>query len=123
MDFIAKAWEYFWSVWPKNFYILIAISAICEAASITVFKISGNRGLLSIAGYILGFFVVAFYAESIKYSRVAQSYPIWLALISILITISVVFILHEKVSWLWLIGFIFTIVGVIIINLSLPPEN
>lgn len=123
MDFIPKIWELFWSIWPKNFYLLILISALCEAASVILFKMSGNRGLLSVAGYILGFFVVAFYAESIKYSRVAQSYPIWVVLSAILIAVSLVFILHEKVSPQWLIGFIIAIVGVTIIQLSLPSEN
>lgn len=123
MDFITRIWELFWSIWPKNFYILVLISALCEVASVTVFKISGNRGLLSIGGYILGFFVVAFYAEALKYSKVTQSYPFWLVAVAILLVLASFFILHEKISWLWLIGFIFAIVGVIIINFSLPPEN
>lgn len=123
MDIISKIWELFWSIWPKNFYFLVFISALCEAGLVIMFKISGNRGLFSIVGYILGFFAVAFYAESLKYSRVAQSYPIWLTLAAILILVGSVLILHEKVSPLWFVGFIFAIVGVTIINLSLPTEN
>lgn len=122
MDFLVKIWELFWSVWPKNFYILVFVSALCEVASVIVFKISGNRGLLSIAGYVLGFFVVAFYAEALKYSKVTQSYPVWLVSVAILLVIASALILHEKISWLWLIGFIFAVIGVAIINLSLPPE-
>lgn len=123
MDIISKIWELFWSIWPKNFYVLVLISALCEAGLVIMFKVTGNRGLLSIIGYILGFLAVAFYAESLKYSRVAQSYPIWLALAAILILVGSVFILREKVSPLWFVGFIFAIVGVVVIQLSLPPEK
>lgn len=123
MDLISKIWELFWSIWPKNFYVLVLISALCEAGLVIMLKISGNRGLFSVVGYLLGFFAVAFYGESLKYSRVAQSYPIWIVLAAVLIAVSSLFILHEKVSLLWLVGFIFAIVGVVIIQLSLPPEN
>lgn len=120
---LARGWELFWSVFPKNFYFLILLSALCEAISIVLFKLSGNRGPLVIAGYILGFFVVAFYAEAIKYSRVSHSYPVWLVSAAILVTVASVFVLHEKVSFLWLAGFVLAIVGLIMINLSLPPES
>ena len=123
MDFLGKIWELFWSIWPKNFLFLIVISAFLEAASVIVLKLSGNRGLFSVAGYVLGFFVLAFYAESLKYSKVTQSYAFWLLTVAVLLVIASFFILHEKISLQLLIGFILAVVGVIIIQFSLPTEN
>ena len=81
------------------------MSALCEVTSVTIFRLSGNRGPAAFAGYILGFFVIAFYAEALKYSKVSQSYPIWLVSIAILITIASYFVLHEKISPIWFVGF------------------
>lgn len=126
MEFIShlilRFWEFFWSLWPKNFIFLVLISALSEVTSVTVFKLSGNRGLLAVVGYILGFFVVAFYAEALKYSKVSHSYPIWLVTIAILITLSSIFVLKERVPVQWFIGFILAVSGVIIIQNSLTPD-
>lgn len=123
MDSLSKIWELFWSIWPKNFLFLIVISAFLEAVSVIVLKLGGNRGLLSVAGYVLGFFVLAFYAEALKYSKVTQSYPYWLVVVAVLLVFGSFFILHEKISLQLLIGFILTVAGIIIIQLSLSTEN
>lgn len=123
MDSLSKIWELFWSIWPKNFLFLIAISAFLEAVSVIVLKLSGNRGLFSVAGYVLGFFVLAFYAEALKYSKVTQSYPYWIVAVAVLLVIGSFFILHEKISLQLLIGFILSVAGIIVIQLSLSTEN
>jgi multidrug transporter EmrE-like cation transporter len=123
MDSLSKIWELFWSIWPKNFLFLIVISAFLEAVSVIVLKLGGNRGLLSVAGYVLGFFVLAFYAEDLKYSKVTQSYPYWLVVVAVLLVFGSFFILHEKISLQLLIGFILTVAGIIIIQLSLSTED
>lgn len=123
INLISKGVESFWSIWPKNFYFLAAMSAFCEALSVTLFKISNSRGPLSIVAYILGILVIAFYAEALRYSKLAQSYPIWLALVAIFITVSSFFILREKVASFWFFGFALTVIGLIIIQYSLPPES
>lgn len=118
--FFSKTWELFWSIWPKNFWFLIVGAAVAEAISVTVFRLGGNRGWLAVLGYILGFFVVAFYAEGQKYSTLSVSYPIWLAVISVLISCSAFFIFHDHFSAKWLLGFTLTIIGVLLIQTSIP---
>ena len=121
-NIFAKVWDFFWSVWPKNFWFLIIGAAIAEAVSVTIFRLGGNRGWSAVLGYILGFFVVAFYAEGQKYSTLSVSYPIWLAVISILISGSAFFIFHDHFSGKWLLGFILTIIGVLLIQTSIPDS-
>lgn len=121
-DFFSKAWTLFWSVWPKSFLFLILGSAVAEAVSVTVFRMGNNRGWLAMFGYILGFFVVAFYAEGQKYSTLSVSYPIWLAVAAILISCSAFFIFHDSFSLKWAVGFLFTIVGVLLIQTSIPKQ-
>lgn len=123
MDILSKIWELFWSIWPKNFVFLIVVSAFLEAVSVIVLKLSGNRGLFSVAGYVLGFFVLAFYAEALKYSKVTQSYPYWIVAVAVLLVFGSFFILHEKISLQLLIGFILSVAGIIVIQLSLSTEN
>lgn len=117
---ISDLWGLFWSLWPKNFLFLVIMSAICEGASVTFFRLSGNRGVGSIIGFILGFFVVAFYAEATKYAKIAHSYPIYLAAIAICISIASIFVLREKVTSLWAVGFIFVLIGITMIQFGLP---
>lgn len=121
-NLFSRTWELFWSIWPKNFWFLILGAAIAEVISVTVFRLGGNRGWLAILGYILGFFVVAFYAEGQKYSTLSISYPIWLAAVAILISGSAFFIFHDQFSTKWLIGFILTIVGILLIQTSIPES-
>lgn len=121
-QFFAKNWELVWSIFPKNFWFLIVGSAVAEAISVTVFRLGDNRGWLAVLGYILGFFVVAFYAEGQKYSTLSISYPIWLAVISVLISFSAFFIFHDHFSGKWLLGFILTIIGVLLIQTSIPES-
>jgi len=59
----------FWSLFPNNFYVLVTLSALCEAVSTYLFKISGNRGWVSAAAYVLGFGTVVFYGEALRYSK------------------------------------------------------
>lgn len=118
-EFFSRIWGLFWSLWPKSFLFLILGSAIAEALSVTVFRISGNRGWLAVLGYIFGFFVVAFYAEGLKYSTLSLSYPVWLAAIALLVSISAFLIFHDKFSVKWIFGFLFTIIGVYLIQTSI----
>jgi multidrug transporter EmrE-like cation transporter len=113
----------FWSIFPNNFYILIALSALCEALSVYIFKISNSRGWLSVLAYVLGFFVVAFYAEALRYTKLSYSYPIWLAAVAVLVTVASLILLKENVKFaLWIPGFLLVIGGLTLIQLSLPPE-
>jgi len=118
-----KGMGYFWSIWPKNFLFLVLMSAICEAISVSFFKISGDRGFLSVIGYIFGFFVVAFYAEALRYSKISHSYPIYLVAISVLVSFVSFIVFREKISFQWVIGFTLAIVGIIILEFGLPPES
>ncbi|MBI2330492.1 hypothetical protein HYU94_03800 [Candidatus Daviesbacteria bacterium] len=122
-QFFSKVWELFWSVWPKNFLFLILAAAVAEVISVTFFRLGGNRGWLAILGYILGFFVVAFYAEGQKYSTLSVSYPIWLVAVAILLSLSAFFIFHEQFSIKWLMGFILTIIGVYLIQTAIPKSS
>lgn len=119
-EFFSKLWGLFWSIWPKSFWFLIVGAAIAEAISVTVFRIGDNRGWLAVLGYILGFFVVAFYAEGQKYSTLSASYPVWLAIVALLISLSAFLIFHDKFSVKWFLGFLFTIIGVFLIQTSIP---
>lgn len=116
VQLFSKTWEIFWSIWPKNFWFLITASAIAEVISVTLFRLGGNRGWIAILGYILGFLTVAFYAEGQKYSSISASYPIWLVLVAVFIGLSAFVILHEHFSPIWLLGFVLTIIGVIIMQ-------
>ena len=121
-QFFSKTWELFWSVWPKNFWFLILGAAVAEAVSVTFFRLGGNRGWMAIVGYILGFFVVAFYAEGQKYSTLSISYPIWITAAVILISFSAFFIFHDQFSIKWLLGFILAVIGVIIMQTTIPES-
>ncbi len=121
INIISNIIQAFWSLFPNNFYVLVTLSALCEALSVYLFKISENRGLLSVLGYILGFFVLGFYAESLRYSKLSQSYPVWLVLVALLITAASIFLLRENVKFgIWIVGFILVIAGLSIIQFSLP---
>lgn len=120
MDIIPKAWELFWSIWPKSFLFLVLASAVAEAVSVAVFRIGGNRGWMAILGYILGFLTVAFYAESQRYANLSLSYSIWLAAVAILISLIAFLIFHDQFSTKWLLGFVLTIVGIWLIQTSFP---
>lgn len=126
MEFVSgifvKGWDLFWSVWPKNFWFLIIGSAVAEAISVTVFRLGENRGWLAVLGYILGFFVVAFFAEGQKYSTLSISYPIWLGVVALLVSGSAFFVFHDNFSGKWLLGFILTIIGVYLIQTSIPES-
>jgi len=119
---IGKAYELFWSIWPKNYIFLVFMSALSEAVSVYFFKIGGNKGTQAIIGYILGFFVVAFYAEATKYGPISRSYPLYLIAIGIFISLLSFLVLHEKVQPQWFLGLILVLIGLIIINSSLPPK-
>lgn len=118
INFFSRIWLLFWSIWPKSFLFLVLASAVAEAISVTVFRITGNRGSLAVLGYILGFLTVAFYAEGQKYSTLSVSYPIWLAAVAILVSLSAFLIFHDQFSLKWAIGFILTITGIILIQTS-----
>lgn len=118
-DFFSKAWTLFWSVWPKSFLFLILGSAVAEAVSVTVFRMGNNRGWLAMFGYILGFFVVAFYAEGQKYSTLSVSYPIWLVVVALLVSMSAFLIFHDRFSARWFLGFLCTLIGVYLIQTSI----
>jgi multidrug transporter EmrE-like cation transporter len=121
---ISNLVQAFWSLFPNNFYVLVSLSALCEALSVYLFKISGSRGRLSVVAYILGFLVVAFYAEALRYSKLGQSYPIWLAAVAVLLTLTSIFLLKENIKFgVWMIGFILVIGGLAVIQFSLPPEK
>lgn len=122
MNVFSQLWNAFWSLWPKSYILLVTFSALCEAISVILFKFSGNRGWLSILGYVFGFFVVAFYAEATKYAPIGKSYPLYLFAVALFISIASVFVLHEKVSYLWFAGFVVAMIGIFIINSSLPSE-
>ncbi len=122
INFFSKTWGLFWSIWPKSFWFLVLGSAVAEAISVTVFRVVGNRGWFAILGYVLGFLTVAFYAESQKYSTLSASYPIWLAAVAVLVSFSAFFIFREQVSLKWVIGFILTIVGILLIQTSIPEK-
>ena len=119
-NIFVKGWDFFWSLWPKSFLFFILGAAVAEVVSVTVFRIGGNRGWLAILGYILGFFVIAFYAEGQKYSTLSISYPIWLAVVAILVSLSAFFIFHDQFSIKWFLGFVLTIIGVLLIQTSIP---
>ncbi len=121
-NLFSRIWELFWSIWPKNFWFLILGAAVAEVISVTLFRLGGNRGWLAVIGYILGFLVVAFYAEGQKYSTLSISYPIWLVAVAILISGSAFFIFHDQFSVKWLVGFILTIVGILLIQTSIPES-
>jgi multidrug transporter EmrE-like cation transporter len=118
MDLFGRLWELFWTIWPKNYIALVLLAAFCEIGSVSAFKFSANRGWLSIVGYILGFFVVAFYGEALRYSKVVQSYPLWIAAVAILLIFASFLIFHEKISWAWFVGFTLIIVGSIVVNIK-----
>jgi multidrug transporter EmrE-like cation transporter len=122
-NFISKGVELWWSLWPRNFYFLVAMSALSEAASVVLFAISKSRGSLSLLAYIMGILVVAFYGEALRYSKLGQSYPVWLVLVAVFISASSFFILKEKIGPMWFLGFTVTLIGLIIIQYSLPPES
>lgn len=108
---------------PNNFYVLVSLSALFEAISTYLFKISNSRGWLSVLAYICGFLVVGFYGEALRYSKLSQSYPIWLVLVAVLITASSFFLLKEHVRFgLWMVGFGLVVAGIIFIQFSLPSE-
>jgi multidrug transporter EmrE-like cation transporter len=112
-----------WSVLPNNFYVLVTLSALCEALSVYLFKVSGNRGWVSGVAYVLGFLVIAFYGEALRYSKLGQSYPIWLALVAILVTVASVVLLKEDIKYgLWFAGFVLVIGGLTLIQFALPSE-
>lgn len=119
---IGKAYELFWSIWPKNYIFLVFMSALSEAASVYFFKIGGNKGVQAVIGYILGFFVVAFYAQATRYGPLARSYPLYLFAIGLFISLISFLVLHEKVQPQWFLGLILVIIGLVIINSSLSPE-
>ncbi len=119
LSLISKVWSSFWLLWPKSSLVLILISAIAEVFSVTVFKFGGNRGGLAVLGYILGFLAVGFYAEGQKYSTLAISYPIWIGVVAILVSASAFFVFQEQISIKWFIGFVLTIVGVLLIQTSI----
>lgn len=122
--FISNIVQTFWSLFPNNFYVLVALSAISEALSVYLFKISGNRGWISAIGYVLGFLVIAFYAEALRYSKLGQSYPVWLAMVAVFVTIASIFLLKENIKFgVWMIGFLLVIAGLTVIQFSLPPES
>ena len=108
----------FWSIWPKNFWFLILGAAVAESVSVTLFRIGGNRGWLAVFAYAFGFFVVSFYAEGQKYSTLSISYPIWLAAVALLVSISAFLIFRDKFSVKWFLGFFFTLIGVYLIQTS-----
>ena len=110
-------------MWPKNFVFLATMSALCEAVSVTLFKISGDRGAIAVLGYIFGFLVLAFYAESTRYAKIAQSYPVFLIATAVFISIASYIILHEKIKPQWFIGFLLVIVGLLIIQTSFPAND
>lgn len=118
LDIFAKIWELFWSIWPKNFWFLVLASGVAEAVSVVVLRQTGNKGWISIVGYIAGFLTVAFYAESQKYSTLSYSYPVWLVSVAVLVSLSAFFIFHDQFSYKWLLGFILAMVGIILIQLS-----
>lgn len=119
---IGKAYELFWSIWPKNYIFLVLMSALSEAASVFFFKIGGNRGIQAVIGYILGFFVVAFYAQATRYGPLSKSYPLYLVSIGIFISVVSFLVLREKVQPQWFLGLILVLIGLAIINSSLPPD-
>lgn len=118
----SKIWESFWSLWPKSFLFLVLGSAIAEAVSVAVFRVGGNRGWMAVLGYFLGFLTVAFYAESQKYANLSMSYPIWLAVVAILVSLIAFLIFHDQFSTKWLLGFILTIIGIFLIQTSFPES-
>lgn len=99
------------------------MSALSEAASVYFFKIGGNKGVQAVIGYILGFFVVAFYAQATRYGPIAKSYPLYLIAIGICISAVSFFILREKIQPQWFLGLILVLIGLVIINSSLPAEQ
>lgn len=122
INFFSKIWLLFWSIWPKNFWFLVLASAVAEAVSVTIFRITANRGSLVMLGYIAGFLTVAFYAEGQKYSTLSISYPIWLAVVAILVSGSAFLIFHDHFSLKWVIGFILVITGILLIQTSVPES-
>ena len=122
ISIIGKAYELFWSIWPKNYIFLVLMSALSEAASVYFFKIGGNKGIQAVIGYILGFFVVAFYAQATRYGPIARSYPLYLIAIGIFISLLSFLVLHEKVQPKWFLGLILVLIGLVIINSRLPPD-
>ena len=119
INFASKTWELFWSIWPKNFWFLVIGAALAEAVSVMVLRLSGNRGWLAVLGYVLGFLTVAFYAEAQKYSTLSVSYPIWLGLVAILVSVIAFLVFHDHLSIKWFIGFVLTIVGILLIQTSI----
>lgn len=119
VNFLGSIWNLFWSIWPKNYLFLILLSALSEVFSVTFFRFGGNRGWLAILGYIFGFLGIAFYAEGLKYSTLSISYPIWLGIVAILVSLCAFLVFHEQLSIKWFIGFILTIAGVLLIQTSI----
>lgn len=120
---VSRSVDTWWSIWPKNFYFLVTMSALCEAASVVLFSLSKSRGPTSLLAYIMGILVVAFYGEALRYSKLGQSYPVWLVMVALFITVSSYFILREKIGPMWFLGFTLTIIGLVVIQYSLPPET
>lgn len=120
--FFSKAWELFWLFLPKNFWFLILGAAVAEAFSVMVFRIGGNRGWMAVLGYVLGFFTLALYAEGLKYSTISVSYPIWLGAVAILVSSVAFLVFHDHLSLKWFIGATLTILGILLIQTSVPKS-
>lgn len=118
VNFFSRSWEFFWTLWPKNFWFLVLGAAVAEALSVMVFRLGGNRGWLAVLGYLLGFFTLAFYAEGLKYSTLSVSYPIWLGAVAIMVSSIAFFVFHDYLSLKWFIGFMLTIIGILLIQTS-----
>lgn len=112
----ARGWELFWSFWPKNFWLLIAIASITEVLTVIAFRLGGNRGWMAFLGYFLGFLTLAFYAEAQKYSSVSIAYFAWLIGSTSLIGLSAFLIFRENFSWTWILGFILAILGLFVMQ-------
>lgn len=122
LEAFSRLWEIFWSIWPKSFWFLVIASGVTETLSVVILRSTGNKGWVSVLGYIAGFLTVAFYAESQKYSSLSYSYPIWLVSVALMVSLSAFFIFHDQFSYKWLAGVLLTMVGIILIQLSVPEK-
>lgn len=101
-------------------YLLLAGAIGFEVFATTMLKLSnGFTALLPTAGCIVGYLLCFFLlGKSLEHLNLSLAYALWAALGIILTTIVAFFLFGDKITLPVIVGIIFIVIGVVMVNLN-----
>lgn len=117
-------------------YILVPVYLFLTTAGMTLMKLGGNTGTLSIkeGNFMFGMSLISalgflcyiasflFYTKIISFFDLSYIYPLCAAIVQILTLVVAAFILKEKISIQGVIGTIIIIIGIVVMNIKVPVK-